>query len=766
MIDFTDFNSDGQKYIIKQVLNNCTVEIVDGDRIVCESIFMNGCGFDTESTTITHKAPDFVTPRGRVIKGKTTVIDCFCYTFQVAVGTGYYAIFRYMYQFLDFFENLIAAVNEINAENNTNALCIMWVANLAHEWAFVKHRLHERFGIQKLFAKTERDPLYIRCGNVELRECIGLFGHSLADIADNWTETKKLKGDLDYNLIRHAETKLTDFDPYIIGYEYDKNKRLIPKYKYSEKQYSINDVRILTEMHQNVVQTYIQENGAIKLPTTASGFVRLKLKTAIRNNKHLTEWREHYNDTHAKPINDNITLLKRQNRFMIDSEYQWHICRNYSYAGGLAGSNYDYIGKPLKGVVCADITSDYPAQFTHHLYPSGRIHHCGGEEYAEHRDKPYFVVLHIKKMRSKNAHSVYSVHKILNLKGDMYTEYGKPRNIIDYNGKIWQGENIIAIWNDVDLQAYRENYEMEYQIIEMWYFDRYHKIDNWLLESMWDDYEIKSKLKADNKHKDAEYKQIYNDAKRDVNTYYGVCATRLHDLLNALDDDLNFYAEEEQKFSKTRWQFWLNPYYAFWCTSYARALLIHYIAKYPDCIVQYDTDSLYYIKSKGSELEKAMLKYNEILYKKNERIFRKRENKKLFRDLGCWDFDPPYRQFLALGAKKYIKEDEEGIQTVIAGLPKQAIPRKTKEQKLQPFEYYNPLKKFMETNDSRIIIEHMFSNKFASVYCDHPTKNYTKITDYQGKTINQELSSYHAIVPIDFTLSIAYDFLQHLITRQ
>lgn len=774
MIDITGYSDQEIKRVITSVLSEYTTEIKsdDGERVICQSLFKNAIGFDTESTQILQKFPDMTTSKGKVIKGRTLVKECFCYSYQIAVGTKHYAIFRYLYQFLHFVENLVETVESINQAQNTNALCIIWVANLAHEWAFIKKRFCERFKVEKVFAKTERDALYIRVGCVEFRECIGLFGHSLADIAEKWTTTQKLKGDLDYNLIRHSETELTDFAPYITRYEYDKKKRLRPVYKYSEKQYCINDVIILTEMHAAVLQHYMQDNGAVVLPTTSSGFVRQKLKAAIRNNQRLTDLRESWNDKHSdkNQCNDNITLLKKFNRFKIDTEFQWLLCRNYSYSGGLCGSNIDYVGKvqTLKnsgGVICADITSDYPAQLNQMCFPSGRIHHVENGNYDEYKNRPFFVVLHISKMQSKNSHAVFSKHKICNAKGDLYSEYGTPHNIIEYNGKIWRAENVIAVWNDVDLKAYTEIYDMTYNIIDMWYFDRYAKVDKWLLDTMNDDYETKSKLKFDGVHKSPEFAHIYNDAKRDVNTYYGVLATRMHDLLNTLDADLNFAAEKQEKFTKTRWQFWLDPYLAFWTTSYARAIIIHFLALFGDCIIQYDTDSLYYIKNKGAELEKALIKYNEEKTAQNKRLFKKRENAALFETLGTWEFDEVYTQFLALGAKKYIKEDADGIHTVIAGLPKLAIPRETKEKKLKPFMHYNPVRQYIENADNKIVIEHIFAHKFASVYCDKPVKTYAEITDYKGKTINQELTTYHAIIPIDFTLSVATSFLLNIMNR-
>ena len=48
------------------------------------------------------------------------------------------------------------------------------------------------------------------------------------------------------------------------------------------------------------------------------------------------------------------------------------------------------------------------------------------------------------------------------------------------------------------------------------------------------------------------------------------------------------------------------------------------------------------------------------------------------------------------------------------------------------------------------------------MYCDVNYTKYVPITDYTGETVLQPESSYHALVPIDFTLGIAQDYLQHI----
>ena len=57
----------------------------------------------------------------------------------------------------------------------------------------------------------------------------------------------------------------------------------------------------------------------------------------------------------------------------------------------------------------------------------------------------------------------------------------------------------------------------------------------------------------------------------------------------------------------------------------------------------------------------------------------------------------------------------------------------------------------------------MFAHKFASHYNDSPYEYKATITDYLGNTAQQVCGCYHAISPIDFTLSMKPEFLNHAI---
>lgn len=727
----------------------------------CESYYYTGGAYDTESSTITHREKQKIGKR----EIETTIVDsCFLYHLQFAIDETYYK-FRAVNVFINWFETLVKYIKEHSIEHEENPKFIIWVANLSHEWAFIKNYIVERFAITKIFAKTRRDVLLIELDNcIQFRECIGLFGHSLADISKNWCKKyKKLVGDLDYNKVRTFNTELTEFKPYIIKYKLNSKNRIEPIYKYSESDYCKNDVLVLTEMHKNVFNTYIK-NGVIYVPYTTTGFVRIKLKDSIEHSEQITNQRENLGGKWLDRTN--VQLLKAQNRNIYTTATHWNILRQYAFSGGLSGSNIEYVGKPQKNVKCADITSDYPFQLLTKQFPHGNIKTGGKETFEKIKNtKMWFAIIKFDKWNSKNNHAVFSKHKVLN--GPKNNEnfarvFGEPQNVVIYNGKIKHAENIVVCINNIDLKTYEMIYDMfGMQVLKCWYFPFKRRLPEWLRQPVIEDYKTKAKLKIQELTDTIEYK----DSKARVNSMYGCLACRPNDIFNDIDIEYLFKPEKEYTFSELKNNSWLNPYWAFYITSYARQMLIQYIAKYPNAVIQYDTDSLYfkYKTTQGKALEKELIEYNEKQINENRRIFKDVIDSELLYDLGTWDFDKPLKNFLGMGAKKYIKEEiqKDGttkIKTVIAGLPKSAVAKMIKEEHIEnPFTAFNPV----ELNTA-VIIRHMFADKFASVYSDTTQTTYKQITDYKGETVLQPVTSFHAIVPIDFTLSIAKDFMDHI----
>lgn len=708
--------------ITKDNCRNVVASLLNGVQICCnrrriskkaEVYLRCGGGYDTESTTVTDAAgkPEFA----------------FIYHVQVMIN-GKYIYFYDVSLVQLFFQLLCEQVQQLRT-NKYQPKLIIWIANLAHEYAFIKRQL-DKVGITDLFAKTERQPLKITLQNcVELREAIGLFGKSLSDIANKYTETKKLKGDLDYNLIRLPQlTTLTD----------------------TEQKYCFNDVKILDELSHVAFDKFTDKG--LKIPLTNTGILRQKCKNSIYNIKY---------------------EYARNEKLMPETEYDYYLIRRYMYAGGLSGTSPIYAGKKINIAGAADLTSDYPAQMNHQLYPAGQLIECSPDELKQHKEK-FKIVFFTCNLRPKTKHAIISKHKVVNMYGNADCTFtDQCRNVITVNGKILYGDNVCLLLNDVDLAALSEVYKFDnIKVYRAWYFTEKSRPPKFLLKCMNDDYREKQHLKATGQ-KDT---TIYGEKKAEVNSYYGMTATRLYDCVYTYNDDIDDIEESaaDLSYAEMKKRMWLSPYIAYWCTSYARSILIHYIGKYPDLILQYDTDSLYYIKdtdkvsaARIAEFEADLLQYNAKIEMKNHYIFKGDEH---FSDLGAWEIDDfDYTGFKGLGAKRYLLQYPDGhYKPVVAGMVKSSFDEYLKETGKDAFEVF----------DSDLTIAKVISKKLASSYYDGVMKtiiingkekkvpdydapvHLEKITDYQGHTGIIEIGTYHALYAIDFSIQDLTDYIE------
>lgn len=651
-----------------------------------ESYLYCGGGYDTESTTIVNE------------EGKPQC--AFVYHVQIMIN-GQYIYFRDINLLTPFLQMLCDEI-----ENRfENAKLIIWAANLAHEWAFFKRQL-DKVGISEIFAKTKRDPLKITIRKqIEFRECLGLFGKSLAKIAETYTKTQKLKGDLDYNLIRTWRTTITD----------------------TEYQYNRNDVQILDELSYIAFEKFTKHG--LKIPMTQTGIIRQKCKNTIYNYK---------------------AECKANELLMPKDEKTYYEFRRFLYCGGLSGSNVRYVGKKLQHIKSADLTSDYPAQINHRLYPSGELKECAPDEIAKHKHQYRIFEVFIQKMQATTSHAIFSKHKIMNFKS--------TRNAIINNGKIQYIENVKIMINNIDLQALLKVYNFTgFFVLRCWYFTHKSKAPKFLLKCMNDDYKLKHELKEQLKTLKEDTEQYKNcerelkEVKARVNSYYGMCATRLYDCIYKYNENTKDIEEEaaEKEYNELKQNVWLSPYIAYWCTSYARQILIDLIAKYPDVIIQYDTDSLYYRTDlpQSKDFEADLKQWNKRKEMQNNGIF---TGDKCYTDLGAWEIEKnEYKYFKCLGAKRYLYETIDGyIKPVVAGLPKESFRRYVKENNLDPFAIF----------DNDLTLNKVTSNKLASAYFDGETY-YIKVTDYEGFTDIVEIGTYHALYNIEFTLKMSADYL-------
>ena len=152
------------------------------------------------------------------------------------------------------FITLLDAVSKILNLDQNHRL-IVYIHNFPYEWQFMR----KRFRWTKVFFLDERKPVYaINDMGIEFRCSLKLSGKSLANTAKDLLKYKaeKMVGDLDYSLIRHPKTPLTQTE---LGYCY-------------------NDVKVMLCYIQEKIE---QEGDITRIPLTKTGYVRRYCKNAM-----------------------------------------------------------------------------------------------------------------------------------------------------------------------------------------------------------------------------------------------------------------------------------------------------------------------------------------------------------------------------------------------------------------------------------------------------------------------------------------------------
>lgn len=639
-------------------------------------------------------------------------VTAYCYHWQMSFGRITIGG-RSLETMAEFFRFLIDTIPQ-----GTRLLC--FDANLGYEFQFCKHWWGQ-LGMSHLFTKEKRQPLRLIVGNrIEMRECLGLFGNNLAQIGKNYSKVPKMVGDLDYDLVRLSSTPLTR----------------------KEQDYCENDVQILSYLGEYVFEHFYGDNPT--LPMTATGIIRNKVK---------------------KELGDSLPFEKERIQSNLPDETTYNMFRNYLFRGGICGTNARYMNMTLENVVCADFTSDYPACMNHFRFPDGWIMEIDPREFMEYPNVPYIAMIEFHDLKSKTTHSLMSVHKALDF------DFKREDYTLD-NNRVFEAKEITFIVNDIDFIALSKAYSFNInktRILRAWRIEKYTHLPNHIMDVLNNEYLKKEELKRKGLNNTLEYM----DSKKIVNGIFGMCVTAIYnEEFDFSEDDIEPKREQDGTPFKKDYKdaiktVFLNPFWGFWITSYARSLLMDIITKFPKPIVQYDTDSIYYLKDHPDTpaLEEYIANYNNDIYDLNEIIFKGNPH---YRDLGAWEIEKPYKRFKGLGSKRYMVETQDGkIKTTVAGCRKGTIEKQYRwnlENHAIPedtdiFDYFS----------NNMTINKENSGKLASKYVDDYDGNIyenIKVKDYYGNVEEILVSSAIVLEPVEFRLGVDPDHIDFFETLQ
>lgn len=591
------------------------------------------CGFDIETTNLVESKRAYM------------------YIWQMSFGHD--VIFGRTWQEFTTLIDLIKLSNSLSDKVHI----IIWVANLSFEFQFMRKYIN----ITRMFAKEKRKPLYFEVDNcIEFREALTISGGSLEHLANNFTTTKKLVGDLDYSIIRNnVNTTLTE----------------------KELAYCRNDVIILSEWSEYIFNTYVIPHKYV--PLTKTGILR----RMVKNNA-------------PKKLSDTIIDCA-------PTEEQYNIWMKWLFRGGYTHANAFWVSEVVKNVDSVDITSSYPDRMMNAYFPMKFYKSQWNESLLDTRCCIIHAVFY--NLNATTNHSIESESKVLN------NVRAFNDTIID-NGRIRYAQ-IVDVWlTELDYKIYQMYYEWEYVDILEFYTSIRADLPDYLLDVLKDEYVKKATLKKKRLQNTVEYEV----SKRNVNSSYGLLVTR-HVLKEIqyidnewTDDDGESYNYNEQM-EKTV----LLPQWGVWVTAQARYKILSMIKKisdnsknvsretfWRDDVLYCDTDS---IKMVNYEKHKHIIdEYNQ-----NMIIQNKKHNSDIFNDLGTFDYEGRYTRFKTLGAKRYAYEDENGIHITVAGLPK-------KTSKVLSEKARKEGKDFFEIFVDDMTLDVGLSNKLTTFYNDEP----------------------------------------------
>lgn len=608
--------------------------------------------------------------------------------------------------------------NSYNLSENRRLVC--YVHNLGFEFQFMR----KYFNWVEVFSIDERKPLKALCDyGIEFRDSYLLSGFSLDVTAKNLTNhtIDKLGGGLDYDLIRHSETPLTDL----------------------ELQYCKNDVIIILYYINEQIKIY---GDITKIPMTNTGRVR----THVRNRCYYS------NTNHSK---SSTGKYKRYRAIMEDLTLDKDIYNMLSrgFMGGFTHANANYTGQVLDDVTSIDFTSSYPAVMLAEKFPMSKGIKT---EFTKEKDfnyyrKHYALIFNI---RFNNLVSKIPQENYLS-ESKCYDKVKVQEN----NGRIYRAESLVTTITDVDYEIIEQCYSWESAEVNSVY--RFHRgyLPKSIIESTIDLYKDKTVLKGV-EGSETEYLL----SKGMLNSIYGMTVTRVirDDILYSDDWGVEPADTDEQikKYNNSKNRFLYYPW-GVWITAYARRNLWYGIISMKDDYIYSDTDS---IKFKNFEKHKPFIEtYNKHVINKIKCMckhysidYNRLEPKTkegIVKPIGVWDLDGHYSRFKTLGAKRYLVEFPNGeMEMTVAGLSKR-----------NGLKYLQDVNKnntdvFKAFNDEMYVpAEH--TGKMTHTYIDEPME--MMIQDYKGNEGRATARTSVHLEKVDFTLSLArqyVDFIKNL----
>ena len=517
---------------------------------------------------------------------------------------------------------------------------IMYVHNLSFEFQYIRCYFH----FCDCMSKSQRQvfKVFFDQFGIEMRDSCVLSGMSLAKTAENLTKhtIRKLKGDLDYKLIRFPSTPLTK----------------------AEKEYCYNDVKIICCYIEEQIDMY--DGNITKIPLTNTGRVRRE----VRNNCF------HSEKKNGKKIYPYKKLIRRLTLEPLEYGYL-----KGAFLGGYTHANAMYSTKVLKDVHSIDFTSSYPTVMMSEKYPMSKgmlINNLNITSYDE-----FVKFLTVRRLAVVDV-ELWDIETKPEVPDDYLSDSRarKKQGVEQNNGRIHKASYINVLLTNIDLEMVVKSYSFTSIRINSGWFYYKEYLPKEIIECVLEFYEKKTTLKGV-KGMEAEYLL----KKGMLNSCYGMCVTDIcKDEENCtfekgwstdqvdIDEAIDKYNNNPNRFLSYAWGVFI--------TAYARRNLFTGIMSMGKDYVYCDTDSIKFI---NMDAHKAYIEdYNRNIIRKctecleshglDPALLSPKNQKGEAKQIGIWDYEGKYDYFKTLGCKRYLTYKDGEFDLTCAGLPTKA----------------------------------------------------------------------------------------------
>lgn len=573
---------------------------------------------------------------------------------------------------------------------------IIFVHNLAFEFQFLKSQFHfeevtARKSHKVMTALMKDYNILFKCSYI-MSNCALKYLPDLYKLP-----VEKQVGDLDYTLLRHNETILSE----------------------KEKNYCEYDCLVVYHYILRELETY---EYVTKIPTTSTGKVRRELQSLV-----MTDYK--YRRIVGKAINTNphvYNLLQQ------------------CFMGGYTHANWIYTDEILENVDSYDETSAYPYVLVTERFPSTEFKQCNIKKYEEMSKRfAYIVVVRFKNIKCKYYNNFISQSKCHNIKGAKYD-----------NGRVISADELEITLTEIDFKFILDTYNCEYEILESWW-----SMKNFLPKQFIEF--VLQKYVNKTIYKNVPEKELdYQKEKNKFNALYGMSVTNTIRDDVIYKDELGEWFEEpltnediEEKLKAEKKKAFLSFAYGVYVTAYARDNLLRRVIELDDYVCYCDTDSCKlvpgYDKSVFEKYNKSVeekiknvaesLKIDVEKYQPTD-VHGEKHLLGIFESESEGDRLHTYDKFVTQGAKKYATEIDGKIKITVAGVPKSGA---------------KALKSLDEFKDD-FVFSHEITNKNLIMYVENQQP--FELTDYNGVSLNVSDKSGCCVLPTTYVLGKSEEY--------